>query len=509
MEFTLDDKPQTKLENFSKEELIKRYGIAVNELERLLRENYQLRGLSVPENHLNLMIEGQLNDLQDKFFKNNGGSERYKKRKEDKTKEPLPPKPKIKKPSERYPNIPVVEKTIAMDPVPNCNSCGKVMVDSGMTEDSEQLTVIPKRHEIELQKRVKYRCSCHSCIETAPAPARIKEGSSYSDAMMLDVALTKYCDLIPIERYAAMAERSNSIKLPRHSLIECTHHVADFVEKSYVKVEEEVLLDRVIFADETPHRMLEGSEKKSWYLWGFSSYRAMFLSYHDTRSGDVSAEILLKSKCEILMSDAYTGYNKSVRIVNEFRLAENLPLIVSVHCNSHARRYFYKSHNDFTKESDFFLDHYHEIYTLEAEAKGKSPDQVLEIRAKMLPRFEAMKEMCLESLMKFSVHDKIMVGMKYFLENYNTLTKFLTDAEIPIDNNPQERGFRGHVLGRKTWYGTHSERGAKTAAILFTLCESCKLIGVNPREYFEHLIKDVLAGKEHYTPWEFKKSQKL
>ena len=57
---------------------------------------------------------------------------------------------------------------------------------------------------------------------------------------------------------------------------------------------------------------------------------------------------------------------------------------------------------------------------------------------------------------------------------------------------------------RKTWYGTHSEQGAETAAILFSIVETCKLNGVNPREYFPALIKDLLDGKKPYTPDDFK-----
>src|ERR1019366_3461150 len=170
--------------------------------------------------------------------------------------------PRVKRPSERYPNIPVREHIITMNPAPSCPCCGEVMSDSGMTEDSEQLTVIPKKYEILLQKRVKFRCQCQSSILTAPAPARIIEGSSYSDEMIQDVALTKYCDLIPIERYAAMAGRSGLVDLPPQSLIEVTHQFADFVSPAFALIKEGVLASRVLNADENPHRMLEGSEKK-------------------------------------------------------------------------------------------------------------------------------------------------------------------------------------------------------------------------------------------------------
>ena len=96
--------------------------------------------------------------------------------------------------------------------------------------------------------------------------------------------------------------------------------------------------------------------------------------------------------------------------------------------------------------------------------------------------------------------------MSYFLENYVGLTLCLNHPEIPLDNNSQERSFRSHVVGRKTWYGTHSKRGAETAAILFSIIETCKLNKVNPREYFKKLTEDILAGYPPYTPLEFKAS---
>jgi transposase len=64
-------------------------------------------------------------------------------------------------------------------------------------------------------------------------------------------------------------------------------------------------------------------------------------------------------------------------------------------------------------------------------------------------------------------------------------------------------------VGRKTWYGTHSERGAKTAAILFSIIETCKLNRINPREYLENLAKDLLNGKKPYTPKDYADLQKI
>ena len=182
----------TKLETFSKEDLIQKYQLMADELTRVVKDNYRLRELKLTEEQIKLVLEEQLGELQSTLY--GSSSERYKKPERSKT--PTPPKPRIKKPSERYPNIPVKEQIISVNPAPNCSSCGNVMTDSGMTEDSEQLTVIPKKYEVNLIKRVKYRCSCHGCIITAPNPKRIIDGSTYSDEMIQDVVLSKYCDLI-------------------------------------------------------------------------------------------------------------------------------------------------------------------------------------------------------------------------------------------------------------------------------------------------------------------------
>jgi transposase len=489
----------TKLDGLSKEELISKFSALEEEYLRALKEIYRLKYQNLTDEQIQMVIEEQLKDFRDSMF--GSSSERYKKPEKEKPK--TPPQPRLKKPSERYPNIPVREVVITMDPVPDCLACGKLMSSSGMTEDSEQLNVIPKKYEIILQKRMKYRCQCQGCIQTAPLPARIIPGSSFSDEMIQDVALSKYCDLIPIERYAAMAARLGLKELPPHSLIDLTHQFADFVYPVYELIKIGVLDARVLHADETPHKMLEGSVKKSWYLWGFSTPTLCFLECHDTRSGDVASDVLLNSKCEVLVTDVYAGYGKAIKIANQSRLLTSKVPIENANCNAHARRYFFKPREKY-KEAEFYLDHYHQIYQLNSDAKGQSSAEVLDLRSKMKPHFEAMRKRALEELPRYPSQLKYAKALNYFLGNYDGLTLFLDDPEVAIDNNMQERLLRSHVVGRKTWYGTHSERGAKTAGILFSLVETCKLNHVNPREYFKNLVQDLLAGKNPYTPMDFK-----
>lgn len=489
----------TKLEQFTKDELITKFTTLEEEYQRAIKEIYQLKHKSLTEDQLALIMQEHLNELRHEIY--GSSSERYKKPAPKKEKKPLGPR--VKKPSERYPGVTIRHIKVDADPIPGCDICSKIMMDSGMTEDSEQLTITPKKYEILKYMRSIYRCSCQSCMKTAPSVPRIVEGSTYSDEMIMDVALSKYCDLIPIERYVQMAARSGLPNLPANTLYDLTHKFSFFLEQVYRLIKDEVCSSRLVHADETPHKMLEGSDTKNWFLWGFSTKSACYLECHDTRSGDVASEILAKSNCEVLMSDVFSGYHKAVRVANLERAVQGKNLIKNAYCNAHARRYFYKTRHKHP-EAYFYLDHYHEIYQLAEKARGKPPNEAKEFLEKMRVRFDAMKAQAELELPRYYKGNKYDQALNYFLNNFAGLTMCLEDPEIPLDNNLQERLLRSHVVGRKTWYGTHSEQGAETAAILFSIVETCKLNGVNPREYFPDVVHAILSREKAFTPAQWK-----
>ena len=92
-------------------------------------------------------------------------------------------------------------------------------------------------------------------------------------------------------------------------------------------------------------------------------------------------------------------------------------------------------------------------------------------------------------------------------ENYEGLTRFLDNHLVPIDNNLSERLLRSPVVGRKTWYGTHSRRAAETAGVHFSIIESCKLIGLNPRDFYADAVRRVHKKDPPVTPQEYKQKR--
>ncbi len=406
-----------------------------------------------------------------------------------------------KRPSERYPNAAVHVDKINFPEPPKCACCGGEMADSGMTEDSESIGVKEKQFIIIEQKRAKYRCgTCHGSLVTVPLPARITPGGSYSDEAIIDVTVSKFCDLTPIERYTKMAERGGMSGLPQNSLIQTTFCLAKFMTPVYDAIKEEALRASVLMADETPHRMLEGDDRRRWYLWGFSTHRSCFLECHSTRSGDVSSEVLKASNAEVLLSDAYSGYAKSANVVNQERAEKNVTPLITAYCNAHARRYFEIVTE--SKDAATMMACYEKIYCLEKDGQGTGDDLATR-RRKTIPIFKWMREEAQKKITEYSSKSALGKAYSYFLGHYEGLTEFLTRLDLPIDNNASERLLRSHVVGRKTWYGTHSPRGAEVAAVHFTIVESCKLNNVNPRQYYKDMVQRLHRGDEVVTPYQY------
>lgn len=401
-------------------------------------------------------------------------------------------KKRVLLPSERYPNLMVIEKDVMLEAAPSCPCCQEAMSDSGMTEDSEYLTVIPKSYYVVRQKRHKYRCGkCHGALVTAPMIPRIKPGSGFSDEMIIDVAMSKYLELMPIERQASAAKR-DGVDLAPNSMIESTHDLAEFVVPVYENLKKDIIESEVAHADETPHKMLEGDKKSNWSFWGFSNGRSSYFEAHDTRSGDVAVKILKDSKCRFLVSDVFSGYQKAVTETNKIREG---PPIVSLYCNAHARRKFVEALRSFP-EAEFFVSAYRAIYRARKSAlHGKLGRQRLYM--------EAMRKKALKIETLFSSKSSMGMAISYFLKNFEGLSRFTQREDLPIDNNAQERLLRSPVIGRKTWYGTHSPRGARTASILFSIVESCKLNGLNPRQYLRDLVYSAHQGQGMFTPAQY------
>ena len=83
--------------------------------------------------------------------------------------------------------------------------------------------------------------------------------------------------------------------------------------------------------------------------------------------------------------------------------------------------------------------------------------------------------------------EKLREAFTYALHQEKYLWVFLTDGDVPMDNNASERAIRGFCVGVKNWQMIDTINGAKSSAIIYSIAETAKANDLKPYEYFEYL----------------------
>lgn len=87
--------------------------------------------------------------------------------------------------------------------------------------------------------------------------------------------------------------------------------------------------------------------------------------------------------------------------------------------------------------------------------------------------------------------EKLKDAFNYALNQEKYLRVFLTDGDVPMDNNASERAIRGFCVGKKNWQMIDTINGAKASAIIYSIAETAKANNLKPYEYFEHLLTEI------------------
>ena len=74
----------------------------------------------------------------------------------------------------------------------------------------------------------------------------------------------------------------------------------------------------------------------------------------------------------------------------------------------------------------------------------------------------------------------IAKAIQYLENRWEGLQVYLRDPKVPITSNGIERALRGPVLGKKNSLGSRSERGLRSASVLYSPILSAKLCCLIP-----------------------------
>jgi transposase len=378
----------------------------------------------------------------------------------------------------------IIEREHVLDePDHVCPSCGGQLEEmDGQFEESDEVDVLERQFVLVRHKRKKYRCSCGSCVETAPAPEKLIAGGRYSVDFAVTVAIAKYADHLPLERQVRMMKRQGLV-VDSQTLWDQINALARRLEPVHAALRAHVLAQPCIGADETFWRLMEGNgDNKRWQTWVIVAPNAVSYRILDSRSAAAAADVL-GDFSGTLLCDGYSAYESLKKRGGRFEIA---------HCWAHVRRKFIEAQEISPGPCAEVLDLVGELYA--AERNCTADDDRAQIRAERsrdtVRRIEAwaLKQ---DALPK----SPLAKAIAYMGDLWPGLLRFLDDPRLALDNNATERALRGVVVGRKNHYGSRSERGTEVAALFYSLIESAKLAGVEPDRFLRTAARVAVRGE--------------
>jgi transposase len=355
---------------------------------------------------------------------------------------------------------------------------------------SEELKIIPAKIEVIRTIRKKYSClSCES-MQVPAAPIKLLPKTNSSASLLAYIAVSKYCDALPLYRQEAMFKRIG-MDLPRQTMARWMIKVSEKIEPIISLLNLELLKSNYIHMDETTVQVLKEDGKKAQtksYMWATARSGTgpiILFNYGKNRSSDYPIQILGNYN-QALQVDGYDGYQKVINQNNITRLG----------CWAHARRKFYDAFKSSSgkgtgKQALVFIK---KLYKIEKEIKDSENRFLLRLKRSVpiLLEFKIWLEKRKSELTPSSLAGK---AVNYTLNEWEYLANTFTDSDFEVDNNYIESHIRPFTIGRKNWMFSVSSKGATASASLYSLIETAKANRIDPFEYLNNLFEKLPLAK--------------
>ena len=377
---------------------------------------------------------------------------------------------------------------------------------------SRKYHFVPAKVEVEEHHIGVYASKTDEHMVKADHPKTLLHGSLVSPSLGAAIINGKYVNAVPLYRLEQEFQRYG-LQITRQNMANwCIRLAEEYLSILYDYLHKELYFYHVIQADETPVLVNHDGRKagsKSW-MWVYRSghlyqkRQIVLYEYQQTRNASHPREFL-KGYDGICVTDGYQVYHTLEKELEELTIAG---------CWVHCRRRFDEAlkliSKSYQKESNAFLlmKQIQAIYREEGKLKDLSSDERLKQRQAVIkPLVDAF--FAYLKTINVSKKDKFGDAVGYALNQEKYLRVFLTDGDVPIDNNASERAIRGFCIGKKNWQMIDTIHGAKSSAIIYSIVETAKANNLKPFDYVQHLLEEMpkhmddrdCSFLENLLPW--------
>lgn len=419
--------------------------------------------------------------------------------------------PSKTKPVRRSLPEPLPRTDVKLIPDAPCAGCGVDLDDGAKTlgqDVMEELEYVPGRFVV--NRIIRPRLSCAACetISQAPMPSRPIPKSYAGPGLLASVIVNKYADHLPLYRQSQIMAREG-IDIDRSTLAGWVGRSAHLLERLSDKIRDHVMAAPALFADDTTIKLLAPGNGKTktarlWIYsrderaWGGQSPQAAWYQFSPDRKGK-RTEAHLSGYTGFIHADGYAGFNKLYGHGKATEMA----------CMAHIRRKFV---DIFEAQGSAIagqaIERIAQLYKIEKQVRGSPPDVRVAMRQEHSKDIlEALESWLSKQLTHISGKSPLAGAIRYALTRIPKVRPYLDHGFLELDNNTAERAMRPIAIGRKNYLFLGSEKGGKSAAICYSLIETCKLNGVNPQSWLTHALANIqdtkLSELDKLLPWNY------
>ncbi len=403
-----------------------------------------------------------------------------------------------------------------------CGKCQGLLSPIG-EEISEQLELVRSHLKVIEHARLKYACKCcRQTVVVAKTPYKPIEKGLAGPSLMAYVVVSKFLDHLPLYRQENIFKRHH-VSINRSTLCGWIMAAAKSLKPLYERMREDLLSGNHLYTDDTHLLTLrvtgkdKGGKAHRAYIWVYArddnhGQKPIVIYNYTLGRGSDSIEEFLKDFKGYIQADAYGAYDFLFKVSSKRKT-----VCIEVACWAHTRRKFVDA---ITANPESIASEVVELigklYDLEREFKinGLKPKEIRQERQ------SRSKPLLIEIHQWLNTHKKnvppastLGKAISYARGNWKALTVFIKNGKLAIDNNFSERNIKTVVLGRKNYLFAGSEVGGESAAVLYSLMETCKQNGIDPEAYLADVLLKVQYHPNHrideLLPYHWKPPEKL
>ncbi|MBM3192299.1 MAG: IS66 family transposase, partial [Chlamydiae bacterium] len=367
-----------------------------------------------------------------------------------------------------------------------CKDTGVLLKQIGQVVSSK-LAYAPGSYYIKEIIRLKYAHPTQEergvfCSEMPPS---IFPKCTVDDSFLADIVVKKYADHLPLHRISEILAR-DGVGINRQLLSQWVIHCGEAVVPLYNEMIKRILSSTNVFIDESPIKVQTSNGVENGFMWVLVGGDGPTPPY---RIYNFRPDRAHKNAFDLL--EGYAGHVHSDKY-GAYESLSKKPEIIWTPCWVHIRRRFFEAQAGDPEFRRWVLRKIRYLYMFEKIAWRRSPEERLKIRQeKESPIIDEIIEKIKERASKGDLLPKsqIMKAMNYFIDLIPHVKNYTKHAFAHIDNNVAERAVRPLAIGRKNWLFFGSHDAGQVSAILFSLVQTCRGLGVNPREYLEDVFR--------------------